>query len=96
MTPEQRAKNVCLQAMWTIPPWIYDIIVAAIRAAERDATQERLLDMLDALRLVKEDTCSLHCPSVKKEGDEWTHSERCKTISQVIAKAEADIQIVSR
>lgn len=39
-TSEQRAKNVCHQAMWTIPPWVYDIIVVAIRTAmeeEREA-----------------------------------------------------------
>lgn len=45
-------------------------------------------DLLAALRLAQEDTCSLHCPSVRKADQEWTHSERCRAISAVIAKVE--------
>lgn len=40
MTPEERALGVCRDSLWTIEPWKYDLIVAAIREAvkaEREA-----------------------------------------------------------
>jgi hypothetical protein len=43
MTPEERATAVCRDSRWTIEPWKYDLIVAAIRAAiaeEREACAE--------------------------------------------------------
>lgn len=33
MPPEARAKDVCRRAGWTIEPWVYDIIVSAIKDA---------------------------------------------------------------
>lgn len=46
-------------------------------------------DLLTELVSAQEHVCSLLCPSVKKTGDEWTHSERCKAITAAIAKATA-------
>lgn len=52
MTPEQRAKNVQHRAGWTIPPWVYDIIVDAIRETERaaiEAEHARITEMAEAI-----------------------------------------------
>ncbi len=45
MTPEERATKVCRDSGWTIEPWKYDLIVAAIRAAEQDARNVLLAEL---------------------------------------------------
>jgi hypothetical protein len=55
-----------------------DLIVRAVNAHE---------DLIAALQQAHEDVCSFRCPSVKREGEEWTHSERCVAISAALAKA---------
>lgn len=36
MTPEERTKDVCRRAGWTIEPWVEVIIISAIRAATEE------------------------------------------------------------
>jgi hypothetical protein len=50
---------------------------------------EEIEHALAALRLAQQDTCSLHCPSVKKTGEEWIHVERCQAVSAAIAAVES-------
>lgn len=44
--------------------------------------------LLSALKDARKDTCSLHCPSVKKTGNPWTHSAKCDAYTELIATAE--------
>lgn len=45
-------------------------------------------EMLTELRRAQYDTCSIHCPSVWKTGQQQPHSERCRAMRAVMAKAE--------
>lgn len=45
-------------------------------------------ELLAALKDTQKDTCSMHCPSVKKTGDPWTHSVKCDGYTALIAGAE--------
>lgn len=94
MTPEEIAMQVFddwyKDAASFTGPSARRSCIAAIAAAIRADRQE----MLAVLRLAQEDVCSLHCPSVFKTGEQVTHSERCSTVGGVVAKAEADTQIV--
>lgn len=88
LTPEESARqtfdNWYAAAASFTGPTSRRTCVEAFASAIRAATQE----VLEVLRIAQEDVCSLHCPSVKKTGEEWTHSERCRAISEVIAKTE--------
>lgn len=44
-------------------------------------------DLYAELVKAHRDVCSLRCPSVKKTGDEWTHSPECEAIRAALAKA---------
>lgn len=44
--------------------------------------------LLGVLKLAHEDVYDLHCPSVKREGDEWTHCERCMELRDLINSLE--------
>jgi hypothetical protein len=56
-----------------------------IRARQRIANLEDERSVLLAL-LVKAQpiVCSLSCPSVKRTGEEWTHSDICRAMSDAI------------
>ena len=43
-------------------------------------------DPLQALECAAADTCSLHCPSVKRADEAWTHTERCRQAHAAIAQ----------
>lgn len=59
--------------------------VDASHGAQAPGARPPLLDMLvDA----HEAYCSLNCPSVKKAGAEWPHTDRCKEMRKAIAAAE--------
>lgn len=49
-------------------------------------------ELLAALKQAREDTCSLHCPSVYKTGEIPRHSDVCKAISAIVAEAERELQ----
>ncbi len=46
-------------------------------ARERDALRE-------LLREAQESVCSLKCPSVKRTGEPWTHSDLCSRITRTL------------
>lgn len=45
-------------------------------------------ELLEALKISAEDTCSLQCPSVWKTGEAQPHTQTCVQIRAAIAKAE--------
>lgn len=45
-------------------------------------------DLLEALETAASHVCSLLCPSVKRTGEEWTHSKECEQVRAAIAKAK--------
>ncbi len=48
-------------------------------------TQVQWLEVLVQAHAV---VCSAECPSVKKEGEEWTHVDLCRNLSLLIAEIE--------
>lgn len=46
--------------------------------------------LVGALQQAQEDTCSMHCPSVKRTGTPWTHSAKCTAISAVLKLAKGE------
>lgn len=50
MTPEERATAVCRDSRWTIEPWKYDLIVAAIRGAV-EAREQEIINLLESRRV---------------------------------------------
>ena len=48
MTPQERAKDVCHRAGWTIEPWVYDIIVRALTEAVADE-HARIVELAEAI-----------------------------------------------
>lgn len=45
-------------------------------------------DLIATLRQAREDTCSLHCPSVWKTAERPPHSERCQAVEAAIEQVE--------
>lgn len=45
-------------------------------------------EQLAALKAAAEPVCSLRCPSVKHDGEPWTHVPECTAITTAIARAE--------
>lgn len=58
--------------------------------------KEEIEQALVALRAAQEDTCSLHCPSVKNYGEEWTHVERCQAVSAAITAVEVVLTALTK
>jgi hypothetical protein len=44
------------------------------------------LELREALEDGCEAYCGLHCPSVKKTGDEWPHTKRCLEIRAIVSR----------
>jgi hypothetical protein len=57
-----------------------ELIVRAVNAQD---------DLVAAMEHVQADVCSFLCPSAKKTGEEWMHSEKCRAITAALAKAGA-------
>ena len=69
---------------------VYHMNKSDFDRATRDANAKLIAESPNLLaELIKAhtDVCSLRCPSVKRTGEEWTHSAECESIRAAIAKA---------
>lgn len=62
----------------------YEGILLVVSEELRDLEAERAR-LATALELAAPFVCSHSCPSVKKTGTEWTHSEICHTVTAALA-----------
>ncbi|MBI3654135.1 MAG: hypothetical protein HY231_24145 [Acidobacteria bacterium] len=68
-----------------------EIIASVYGGGSRALADARLLaaapELLEALERSAESLCSFLCPSVKKTGEPWPHSQECEQVRAAIAKA---------
>lgn len=62
-------------------------LLCDLRAHGVDKVTARVNELKEALKLAAPHVCSNLCPSVKRTGEEWTHTETCQTISAALIAA---------
>ena len=67
--------------------------LARVEGEQDEASLTRLrlryAEMVEALRIAAPFVCSMLCPSVKRENEQWTHVASCTAVTSALTAARA-------
>ena len=63
---------------------------------KKDFEVKIVIDEVKLMTEVQKTVCSMQCPSVKKEGEKWTHHETCRALrAWLVYNHEITIEVLT-